>query len=317
MANQQMDNFGKILESHGVIVDRAVPLDFSQEVLTPDWKQGSMLNCMPPRDLLLTVGNEILEGTMTFRSRFFEYLCFRPLIDKYFQEDPNFRHEAAPKPRLTELSYKKDFHQKWPTLSEAEKLVIIEASDWILTEEEPLFDAADVLRCGKDLFVQKSMVTNDLGFRWLRQHFPAHRVHQVRFREVKPWHMDSTMVPIRPGLVMLNPQRPPLVPTLLELLKKNDWEVMYPPKSVLTKARPLSSCSLWLSMNVLMLDTKTVFVEASEIPLQEELDRRGLEVIPVPFYEVSPYGGGLHCATADVYREGNCEDYFPHQIEDF
>ena len=26
--------------------------------------------------------------------------------------------------------------------------------------------------------------------------------------------------------------------------------------------------------------------------------------------------GGLHCATADVYREGGCEDYFPKQVKD-
>ena len=25
------------------------------------------------------------------------------------------------------------------------------------------------------------------------------------------------------------------------------------------------------------------------------------------------FGGGLHCCTADVYREGKCEDYFPKQ----
>jgi glycine amidinotransferase len=28
---------------------------------------------------------------------------------------------------------------------------------------------------------------------------------------------------------------------------------------------------------------------------------------------VYAFGGGLHCATADVYREGTCEDYFPKQ----
>jgi glycine amidinotransferase len=37
-------------------------------------------------------------------------------------------------------------------------------------------------------------------------------------------------------------------------------------------------------------------------------------VIPVPFWEVGPFGGGLHCATADVYREGTLQDYFPKQI---
>jgi glycine amidinotransferase len=49
----------------------------------------------------------------------------------------------------------------------------------------------------------------------------------------------------------------------------------------------------------------------------ELLDKYGFEVIPVPFYDVSPFGGGLHCATADVYREGTCEDYFPKQVGDF
>ncbi len=49
----------------------------------------------------------------------------------------------------------------------------------------------------------------------------------------------------------------------------------------------------------------------------ELLDKHGLDVVPVPFYEVSPVGGGLHCATADVYREGPLEDYFPNQVEGF
>ncbi len=317
LANEQLENFCRILESHGVIVDHPTPIDFSQEVSTPDWKQGSMLGIMPPRDLLLTIGNEILESTMSFRSRWFEYLCYRPLIEKYLKEDPSFRHEAAPKPRLTDRSFRQDFHQKWITLSEPEKNRIIEESDWILTEVEPLFDAADVARFGKDLFVQKSMVTNDLGIRWLRQHFPDYRIHRVRVREEKPWHMDSTLVPLRPGLVMFNPTRIPLEPDQETLFKKNGWEIILPPKSVLTKKRPLSSCSFWLSMNILMLDPKTVCVEASETPLQDVLYKHGLEIIPVPFYDVSPFGGGLHCATADVYREGSCEDYFPNQIEGF
>jgi len=58
-ANEQLDNFAKILESRGVRVDRPTPIDFSQTVQTPDWKQETMFGCMPPRDLLLTVGNEI------------------------------------------------------------------------------------------------------------------------------------------------------------------------------------------------------------------------------------------------------------------
>ncbi|MBW2605905.1 MAG: serine/threonine protein kinase, partial [Deltaproteobacteria bacterium] len=68
-AVEQLDNFASILKKRGIRVDRPEPIDFNQAVQTPDWKQESMLGCMPPRDLLLTVGNEILEATMSQRSR--------------------------------------------------------------------------------------------------------------------------------------------------------------------------------------------------------------------------------------------------------
>jgi glycine amidinotransferase len=317
MAVEQEDNFAKILESKGIRVDRPQLMDFSQAVSTPDWKQETMFGVMPPRDLLLTVGNEIVEATMSFRSRWFEYLAYRPVLNRLFKEDPNFRYEAAPKPRLTEDTYKPKFFETWKSLPETEKERMIQESDWILTEFEPCFDAADIVRFGKDLFVQKSMVTNDAGIRWLRQHFPNHRVHTVRYKETMPWHMDSTLIPLRPGLVMVNPVRTPLDPRQVDIFKMNDWEVIEAPKTVLKQKRPMTFCSLWLNMNILVLDHKNVFVEASEEPVMELLGKHGFNCIPVPFYEVSPFGGGLHCSTADVYREGILEDYLPKQIPGF
>jgi len=70
-------------------------------------------------------------------------------------------------------------------------------------------------------------------------------------------------------------------------------------------------------MKSFSIDPKTVCVEANETKYMEQLDKLGFEVIPVPFADVYAFGGGLHCATVDVYREGNCEDYFPNQIEGF
>jgi len=59
-AKEQMDNFCKILEGRGVIIDRAVPIECKQKASTPDWQVEVMHGCMPPRDVLLPVGNEIL-----------------------------------------------------------------------------------------------------------------------------------------------------------------------------------------------------------------------------------------------------------------
>ena len=108
-ANELLDNFASLLEKRGIRVDRPTPIDFSLPAITPDFSTESQFGCMPPRDVLLTVGSEILEATMSYRCRWFEYLCYRPLMEKYWVEDPNFRHEAAPKPRLTDRDYRPDY----------------------------------------------------------------------------------------------------------------------------------------------------------------------------------------------------------------
>ena len=76
---------------------------------------------------------------------------------------------------------------------------------------------------------------------------------------------------------------------------------------------PLCYSSTWLSMNVLVLDPKTVCVEKSEVYQAEQLDKLGMEVVPVELRDAYAFGGGLHCCTADVYREGTLKDYFPKQ----
>ncbi|MFF4159394.1 hypothetical protein [Streptomyces sp. NPDC001678] len=54
-------------------------------------------------------------------------------------------------------------------------------------------------------------------------------------------------------------------------------------------------------------------MEASETEQMKQLDRLGLEVVLVAFWDVASFGGGLHCATLDVHREGVLEDYFPNR----
>jgi len=318
-ANHQLDSFAALLQKRGIRVDRPVPIDFSQTVQTPDWVQQSMFGCMPPRDLLLTVGPEILEATMSQRSRWFEYLCYRPLLERYFKEDPSFVWSAAPKPRLTDESYNSaSFWLDFDNMTEEEQLEnYTYRKVWNLTEKEPLFDAADVGRFGKDLIVQHSTVTNAGGLSWLRRHFPNHRIHEVTFKEGSPMHIDATFVPLRPGLAISNRKRVPLEPELRELFKKNDWEIVECATPSRTKKPPLCFCSVWLSMNILVLDPKTICVEATETAQLEQFDRLGFDVIPVPFWDVAAFGGGLHCATADVHREGTLEDYFPNQIAGF
>jgi glycine amidinotransferase len=313
MAKIQMDNFVRILEDRGIYVDRPTPLSFDQEVATPDWKHGSMVGCMPARDVLLTVGNEILEATMSHRSRWFEYLAYRPLLQGYFEKDAHMRWEAAPKPRLTDSSFKTDYLND--SISMEERLKMVAEKSFVTTEVEPLFDAADVIRFGKDLFVQHGFTTNIKGMDWLQRHFPNHRIHALNFPgDPYPIHIDATFAPLRPGLILNNPVRR-LPAGQRRVFEMNGWEIVEAAQPAHDTPPPLCYSSVWLSMNVLVLDPNTVCVEASEEPTIRQIEGFGMEVIPVPFRDAYALGGGLHCATADVYREGPCEDYFPKQTE--
>ena len=310
-ANFQLDNFASILESKGVKVDRPTPLNFNQKIATPDWEIESMFGCMPPRDVIFTLGNEMLEATMSYRSRWFEYLSYRPLLQRYFNEDKNMKWETAPKPRLTEKSYRPNYLSEG--ISNEERLEMVKRKEFVTTEEEPLFDAADILRFGKDLVVQYGFTTNLKGIDWIKRHYKDHRVHAVNFPgDPYPIHIDATFTPIREGLIINNPQRK-LPKEQRKIFEDNNWEIVDSAQPAHNSPPPLCYSSVWLSMNVLVLDPKTVCVEKSEVYQAEQLDKLGMEVVPVELRDAYAFGGGLHCCTADVYREGTLKDYFPKQ----
>lgn len=313
-ANEQLEGLVKLLESRGVKVDRPDALQWNQAVVTPHFMIGSMFGCMPPRDVLLTIGSDIISAPMSFRSRYFEFYAYSRIQREYFDKDPNFRWIAAPRPELSDASY--DMHYFDDEVTEEILLERTAKLHMVTKEHEILFDAADVLRLGKDLFVQHGLTTNRKGMEWLRRMYPDMRVHAVNFPgDPYPIHIDATFVPLRPGLILNNPVRK-LPKEQRKIFEANGWEIVDAAQPAHSQPPELCYSSVWLSMNCLVLDHKTVIVEASETAQQEQMDKLGMNVIPLPFRDAYAFGGGLHCATADVYREGVCQDYFPHQVED-
>jgi glycine amidinotransferase len=269
---------------------------------------------MPPRDILLTIGNEIMASANSFRCRYFEYLAYWPLMKQYFDEDPTFLWTQAPRPRLTDASYKHNYYDE--KISLEDRLIRTANKDFVTTEVEPMWDAADVMRMGKDLFIQHGLTTNRSAMEWFQRYYPEFRVHAVNFPgDPYPIHIDATFVPLRPGLIINNPVRP-LPDEQRAIFEANDWQIVDAAQPSHTEPPALCYSSVWLSMNCLVLDPKTVIVEASEVHQQEQMDKLGMNVIPCDLRDAYPFGGGLHCSTADVYREGGCEDYFPNRVKD-
>ena len=333
-AQEQQENFVKILQKRGIEVDRVElhPVMLSPiPVSTPDWTQLNMRGISCPRDMFIVMGNEIIETAGSHRSRWYEYLNLRPVFQKYFKEDPEFLWNAAPKPRLTEKSYVRNFDYNinyvW---NDERKERCITEWQYQLTEEEPLWDGADGARAGRDIFWKCSAVCNHSGLDWVTRHFADRgiRVHPVIFdyRKLKfwkPWHIDCEFTMVRPGLLITNPAAPVYNKEVIELFKRNDWEVIEAAEpsheynadiSLITGGTEgglYGKC--WISMNTFALGPNTICVEDHEKAYMEQLDKMGIEVVPVPYEHVVPFGGSLHCTTLDVYRESGLQDYFPNQ----
>lgn len=307
-AARALDGFAALLESYGVRVDRPTPLPSGEQVQTPTCAAPALFTPMPPRDVLLTVGSTLIEAPMSWRCRYWESMCYRPLLEEYWRLDKKMRWYAAPRPQLTDRSY----NLAWGAGSDAERLAAIAGPEpaWCLSEEEILFDAADCLRFGRDLFVQSGATTNQQGIEWIARQLPECNVHTLQFSGCAwPTHLDGILAPLRPGLALICPERT-LPPAQRALFEDFGWELV-PAAPPASRAMPPNCASTpWLSMNVLCLDEHRVFVEASEVHQIAQLRDLGQEVIPVPLRDAYSFGGGLHCCTADVYRESSNESFF-------
>ena len=105
-ATEEIDEFCRILEYEGVTVRRPDKLDFGKEYSTPDFTSAGMYAAMP-RDILLVVGEEIIEAPMAWRSRFFEYRAYREIIKDYFRRGAKWT--TAPKPQMSDDLYDMDY----------------------------------------------------------------------------------------------------------------------------------------------------------------------------------------------------------------
>ena len=181
-----------------------------------------------------------------------------------------------------------------------------ETGRYVTSELEPTFDAADFIRCGRDIFAQRSHVTNQLGIDWVARVLrDEYRVHVIDVADPAPMHLDASFMPLAPGKLLLNRHRVREIPQLFD-----SWEVRYAPDSALPPDHLLYMSSPAISMNVFMVDERRVVVEAEEAPLIDLLEGWDLEVIRVPFRNAMRFGGCFHCVTADVRRTGFLRSYF-------
>ncbi|MFE2707161.1 amidinotransferase [Streptomyces mirabilis] len=310
-AAKALDNLQRVLEDEGVTVTRPDPVDYAQTSFrTPHFESTGFFNA-DIRDVVLAVGDELIEAPMALPPRYFEHVKYHSLLQRYFERGA--RWTAAPKCSMGRHMYDYDYPDEHLAFFRGDPNIPDDvgplAGRYMTNEAEPCFDAADFVRFGRDIVVQRSQVTNELGIKWLERHLGSeYRIHRARFRSSGPVHIDTTWVPLGEGRVLTCPARPCLSPDLLDMFKRAGWEIIEAPEGVAPAEFQLSS--RWLSMNLLVLDEERVVVDQHEEPTIRMLKDLGMRPVLVDFKDHYVFGGGLHCATLDVRRRGELKSYF-------
>jgi len=292
LARKELEEFVHILEGEGVTVRRPTPQDQSQVFGAPGWSSTGLYSAMP-RDVILVIGDELIECPLAWRSRYFEASAYKTLMKEYFHHGAKWT--AAPKPQLTDEQFDSD----WVANARPGTTPLV------VTEFEPTFDAADFTRCGRDIIAQKSNVTNEFGIEWLRRHLgDEYRVHLLEFNDSHPMHIDATLVPLAPGKLLVNPERVLEKPEIFK-----GWDMLPAPTPIIPDSHLLYMTSKWINMNILMLDEQRVVVERQDEPMIAAMKTWGFKPIPCNFRNFNSFGGSFHCATLDVRRRGTLQSY--------
>lgn len=288
-SNEDLADLAASLRELGIRVHQPPAVNHGAEYSTPAWTaRGRSSYC--PRDLALVIGSTIIETPSPMRARYYELLGLRSLFKEYLRRGGHWL--SAPRPELLDELYESD-EDGFPLLGEA----------------EPAFEAANCLRLGRDVFYQVSRSGNEMGKRWLESTLDLmgdYRLHPLRGL-YEGTHIDSTICFLRPGLVLLNPERvsPDTVPEALK-----GWEILWcPPMVAGPTAVPHTLSTPWVGMNLLMVDPDTAVVDANQPELIRLLEQHRITVIPRRLRHARVLGGGFHCVTLDTVRDGGPEDY--------
>jgi glycine amidinotransferase/scyllo-inosamine-4-phosphate amidinotransferase 1 len=159
-------------------------------------------------------------------------------------------------------------------------------------------DAANICRLGNDWLFLESASGNRAAYNWLCEKFPQVNIELCNF--YAGVHIDSTVVPLRQGLVLLNGAR-----VTEETCPKvfNDWNKIYVDDVVAQDFYEYPYASKWIAMNMLVVNPGTVIVDKYQSELIRKLEQQNFTVIPLELRHSRTLGGGFHCVTLDTRRQ--------------
>ncbi|MFC4951057.1 glycine amidinotransferase [Pseudonocardia sp. GCM10023141] len=304
--NEDITGLVTALAACGVNVLRPAAPGKDVDISSPFWSARAT----PPlniRDQTIILGNTIVETAPHVRARVFENDLLKPLFYSYFEAGSNWL--SMPRPALTRDSLDDAYFRRQgidvSCATDGETALGIDGLGL-----EMIFDGAQCMRLGRDVLVNVANRNHELALRWLTVNLPQLRFH--RLDGIADNHIDSVVVPLRPGLMLL---RSPKYLSYLPLAMQS-WDVIYPPATNESDFPDYTDfgfvipiASRYIDINVLSVNETTVVVNAHYPELISLLEKRGFTVVPVRHRHRRLFGGGFHCFTLDTVRAGGCDDY--------
>lgn len=323
---EDLEGLCAIFRKAGVNVLRPKWNEASSRFRTPNWEAAGF-DIYNVRDLHIVFGDTIVASAPSSRFRLFETYAFQELFYKNFFANGS-KWISAPLPKL-KGEYIHEIQRPSSKLETVEDSLHQKLSHGLsetfhyLDDDEVIFDAANIMRLGRDVLFLVSSTGNRKAVKWLSSVLgPDYRVHETH--AYRSSHLDSTILPLRPGTVLLNGARvsEETCPSLFkgwdklyftEVAPVPEKEVEFHQKTRLPVFHKLSGMGVvstlnhisspWAGLNVMSLDPRTVLVHDRQTEMIKALEAKKFTVIPVQMRHCYSMLGGLHCTTLDVVRD--------------
>lgn len=268
-ANEDLDILCEFLKNEGIKVSRP------DSDYVPDYYNYC------PRDSILLHENLIMATPMPLRARKNEYKAMKYVFDS----NTNIHTSNISRPdALYNLN------------------CVNNPNILALTDIEPAFDAANILRDNENLYYLVSNSGNRAG---------ADLLQEVVGENYKVWkienvysymHLDSTIALLREGLMLLNPER---IKSKKQLPKPlQSWDVIWASEPCDIGHYPgYCNASKWVNMNLLSINPNLVVLEENQHSLRKQLLQYKIESAMLPMRHERTLGGGFHCVSLDVKRK--------------
>jgi N-dimethylarginine dimethylaminohydrolase len=323
--SEDLTDYARALKELGVEVIRP-PRISGEPVLETEFFYSYGRDFYNMRDLHIVLGNKILSSSPSQPNRILEINELREFLSKVSKES-DLEFLISPEPYLRDNPvYPNIRNASGDLVSMEESLAPILGSVtqeiWHrLSENEILFDAANIVRYDGNALYLVSSTGNSKAYDWLNSIDTGFHIQQTDV--YRSSHIDSTILPLDQDTFLVNSVRvnPMNLPVSIKdkrILYFKDVaiipqsEITFHQKYRATAAEQIEKVgfqtnlqemsSPWAGMNVLSIDEKTVMVESNQIQLIRYLESNGYSVIPIRMRHAYTMLGGLHCTTLDIKR---------------